>query len=410
MGKWEFYRKGYVRLRFWGEDPERFLNLCAYHKVPVWNLVSREKMYEMNTSVEGFRRLKRICRKSRVKIKIIGKHGLPFFFYRNKKRKAFFLGFFLGLGILFLLSRHIWNIHVEGNVYNSTQTILNYLEELDVRHGVLKKDLDCSYIAAQMREKFPDITWVSAKISGSRLILEIKENGALEESKEAENTVPVDLTAQTSGTIVSMVTRQGTPLKRQGDTCAAGEVLVSGRLDIKNDSGEIIGYEYTQADGDIYIQHDLEYYQEFSMDYEKPVYTGEKKKGLLLQLGDYYLRLEGKSPWEDYDRVTSLHQIKVTENFKLPVYYGSITDYAYEKRTFTYSESEARQKAEENLNRLLESLEEKGVQISGNHVKIEIQGKTCTARGTLTVIEKNEQKTLTEILEQPTERNMQENE
>lgn len=410
MGKWEFYRKGYVRLRFWGEDPERFLNLCAYHKVPVWNLVSREKMYEMNTSVEGFRRLKRICRKSRVKIKIIGKHGLPFFFYRNKKRKAFFLGFFLGLGILFLLSRHIWNIHVEGNVYNSTQTILNYLEELDVRHGVLKKDLDCSYIAAQMREKFPDITWVSAKISGSRLILEIKENGALEESKEAENTVPVDLTAQTSGTIVSMVTRQGTPLKRQGDTCAAGEVLVSGRLDIKNDSGEIIGYEYTQADGDIYIQHNLEYYQEFSMDYEKPVYTGEKKKGLLLQLGDYYLRLEGKSPWEDYDRVTSLHQIKVTENFKLPVYYGSITDYAYEKRTFTYSESEARQKAEENLNRLLESLEEKGVQISGNHVKIEIQGKTCTARGTLTVIEKNEQKTLTEILEQPTERNMQENE
>lgn len=410
MGKWEFYRKGYVRLRFWGEDPERFLNLCAYHKVPVWNLVSREKMYEMNTSVEGFRRLKRICRKSRVKIKIIGKHGLPFFFYRNKKRKAFFLGFFLGLGILFLLSRHIWNIHVEGNVYNSTQTILNYLEELDVRHGVLKKDLDCSYIAAQMREKFPDITWVSAKISGSRLILEIKENGALEESKEAENTVPVDLTAQTSGTIVSMVTRQGTPLKRQGDTCAAGEVLVSGRLDIKNDSGEIIGYEYTQADGDIYIQHDLEYYQEFSMDYEKPVYTGEKKKGLLLQLGDYYLRLEGKSPWEDYDRVTSLHQIKVTENFKLPVYYGSVTDYAYEKRTFTYSESEARQKAEENLNRLLESLEEKGVQISGNHVKIEIQGKTCTARGTLTVIEKNEQKTLTEILEQPTERNMQENE
>ena len=410
MGKWEFYRKGYVRLRFWGEDPERFLNLCAYHKVPVWNLVTREKMYEMNTSVEGFRRLKGICRKSRVKIKIIGKHGLPFFFYRNKKRKAFFLGFFLGLGILFLLSRHIWNIHVEGNVYNSTQTILNYLEELDVRHGVLKKDLDCSYIAAQMREKFPDITWVSAKISGSRLILEIKENGALEESKEAENTVPVDLTAQTSGTIVSMVTRQGTPLKRQGDTCAAGEVLVSGRLDIKNDSGEIIGYEYTQADGDIYIQHNLEYYQEFSMDYEKPVYTGEEKKGLLLQLGDYYLRLEGKSPWEDYDRVTSLHQIKVTENFKLPVYYGSVTDYAYEKRTFTYSESEARQKAEENLNRLLESLEEKGVQISGNHVKIEIQGKTCTARGTLTVIEKNEQKTLTEILEQPTERNMQENE
>ena len=82
--------------------------------------------------------------------------------------------------------------------------------------------------------------------------------------------------------------------------------------------------------------------------------------------------------------MTSLHQIKLTENFKLPVYYGTVTDHAYEKQNFTYSEEEARQKAEENLNRLLESLEEKGVQISGNHVKIGIQGKTCTARGTLT--------------------------
>ena len=409
MGKWEFYRKGYVRLRFWGENPERFLNLCAYHKIPVWKLISIDKAYEMNTTVEGFRRLGGICRKSRVKVKIIGKYGLPFFFYRNKKRKAFFLGFFLGLGLLFLLSGHIWNIHVEGNVYNSTQMILNYLEELDVRHGALKKDLDCAYIAARMREEFPDITWVSVKISGSRLILEIKENGTLEEPEE-EETVPLDLTARTTGTIVSMVTRRGTPLKKQGDTCTAGEILVSGRLDIKNDSGEIIGYEYTQADGDIYIRHDLEYYQEFSMDYEKPVYTGVKKKGILFQLGGWYLQLKGKSPRESYDRVTSLCQIKLTENFKLPVYYGTVTEYVYEKQTFTYTQEEARQKAEEDLGRLLESLEEKGVQISGNHVKIGIQGKTCTARGTLTVIEKNEQKTLTEILEQPTERNRQEDE
>ena len=54
MGKWEFYRKGYVRLRFWGENPERFLNLCAYHRIPVWNLISIDKAYEMNTTVEGF--------------------------------------------------------------------------------------------------------------------------------------------------------------------------------------------------------------------------------------------------------------------------------------------------------------------------------------------------------------------
>src|SRR5699024_1177389 len=128
----------------------------------------------------------------------------------------------------------------------------------------------------------------------------------------------------------------------------------------KNDSGEIIGYEYTQADADIYIQHDLEYYQEFSMDYKEPVYTGEQRKGILLQVGDYYLRLKRKSAWEDYDTVTELKQVKLTENFRLPVYYGSVTDYAYEEKTFTYSQTEAREKAQEDLNSLLRTLEEKG--------------------------------------------------
>ena len=97
MGKWEFYRKGYVRLRFWGESPERFLNLCAYHRIPVWNLISIDKAYEMNTTVEGFRRLKGICRKSRVQIKIIGKYGLPFFFTEIKRERLFFWAFFWDL-------------------------------------------------------------------------------------------------------------------------------------------------------------------------------------------------------------------------------------------------------------------------------------------------------------------------
>ena len=98
MGKWEFYRKGYVRLRFWGENPERFLNLCAYHRIPVWNLISIDKAYEMNTTVEGFRRLSRICRKSRVKIKIrSARLYCPSFFTEIKRERLFFWAFFWDL-------------------------------------------------------------------------------------------------------------------------------------------------------------------------------------------------------------------------------------------------------------------------------------------------------------------------
>lgn len=404
MQEWNHYRKGYVRIRVCTDSPERFLNLCAHHKILIWKLEHKNHAYEMNVTIKGFYQLKKICQKTRTRVRIIGKYGLPFFFYRNKKRKAFFIGIFLSLAILSVLSRHIWNIHVEGNVHNSTQTILGYLEELDVRHGVLKQEVDCAMIAEKLREEFTDMTWVSAKISGSRLILEIKENGNIYEPREKARGA-YDLLSDKNGVIVSMVTRRGTPLKRKGDACQKGEVLVSGRLDILNDSKEVVQYEYTEADADIYVQYPLEYYQSFSMNYEKPVYTGEQKKGYLLQAGSYYLNLKRRSPWESFDTITDLKQMKVTENFKLPVFYGISTDYAYEKRTFTYTPGEARQKAEEKLQALLETLQEKGVQISGNHVKIGIQDGVCTAKGTLTVIEKTGQKAPAQILEQPTERN-----
>lgn len=404
MENWTDWRKGYVRIRLYTDSPERFLNLCAYHKIRVWNLINKDNVYEMNVTISGFYQLRGICRKTRTRVKITGKYGLPFFFYRNKKRKAFFIGIFLSLCILGTLSRHIWNIHVEGNVHNSTQSILNYLEEIDVQHGVLKKNLDCAFIAEQMRENFPDITWVSARISGSRLILEVKENDNIYEHKETQEGA-YDLVSDKTGTIVSMVTRKGTPVKKKGDICTKGEVLVRSRLDILNDSKEVVRYEYTDADADVFVEYPLEYYQAFSMKYEKPVYTGETTKGYILRVGDYYAKLKRKAAWEAYDTITDLKQMRLTENFKLPVFYGTCTDYAYEKQQFTYTDTEAEKRAKEKLQALLETLEEKGVQISGNHVKIGIQNGTCTAKGTLTVIEKAGQKAAAEILQQPTERN-----
>ena len=79
----------------------------------------------MSLLPEDFFRLLPIRRKSGVRIRIQKKQGLPFFYRRSLKRKAFFIGIFLCLAGLYILSQFIWNIHVEGNYANSTQTILN---------------------------------------------------------------------------------------------------------------------------------------------------------------------------------------------------------------------------------------------------------------------------------------------
>lgn len=81
---------GYLRIRVEGYSPERFLNLCCYHGIFLWNLRPAKGAYEMNIRVRDFRRLRPMVRKSRAKVRIIQKRGVPFFIHKYRGRKLFY--------------------------------------------------------------------------------------------------------------------------------------------------------------------------------------------------------------------------------------------------------------------------------------------------------------------------------
>ena len=279
------YVKGRIRLRFWCEKPERFLNLCAYHQIVLTNLNRNEEVFECQISLKDIWRIQDICRKTQTKIKITEKHGLPFFFCRQKKRKAFFIGIFLCVLLLYLCSTRVWNIHIEGNYSNSTQMILRFLETQDIRHGIAKKNINCAQTAAQIRRAFPDITWVSARLVGTELMITIQENENPQISKETEEERrPANLVADKGGIIVKMITRQGVPMMTVGQKCKKGDLLVQGRIDLLNDAGETVRYAYVQADADVYISHVYTYKDSFPLVYERRLYTGDKKSRYFVQV------------------------------------------------------------------------------------------------------------------------------
>jgi len=70
----------------------------------------------------------------------------------------------------------IWDIHFQGNHHYTADTLVRYLDTQDVRYGMKKKKINCEELEAGMREAFPQITWVSARVSGTRLVIQIKEN------------------------------------------------------------------------------------------------------------------------------------------------------------------------------------------------------------------------------------------
>ena len=90
--------------------------------------------------------------------------------------------------------------------------------------------------------------------------------------------------------------------------------------------------------------------------------------------------------------------MKLGENFYLPFSYGLKTakSYSFEKKTYT--EEEARQLLSLNFNRFCEDLEEKGVQIKENSVKIHLYENSATASGTLYLNERVTEEAATEIL------------
>lgn len=396
-------RKGYVRILICGEQTERFLNLCKARDIIFYDLKREDRQILKGClTIADFFKLEAIHRKTKVKIHILEKHGLPFFFYRSKKRKAFFLGILLGLMLLVTFSGRLWNIEVQGNVKNSTPEILAFLEDQGIVHGMSCDKISCSKTAAMLREKYPDITWVSAKVKGTRLVLTIKEGLFVQQDNE-QSKQPCNIIADSEGEIVKMVTRAGVPQKTVGDLCKKGELLVSGILELKNDSQETVRYEPVQADADVYIRRKKAYYREIPLRYAEEFFLDKEKKGFYLKIGTLYLGI-GDRYQNGWMKRTEEKQLFLTESFRLPIFFGEICQKQYKILEKQYTEEEVRKLAWNTLQTYEEKLIQKGVQISANNVKIEVKHETCISKGFLEIIEKIGEETPVEIPEQPAER------
>ncbi len=391
------FLKGYVRIRLSGYAPERFFNLCGHHGIVLWDVRFTGTEYEMCVSIGGFRSLRPLVRKTRTKVVILERHGLPFLLQRYQRRKLFAAGALGGAVLLWLLSLFIWNIHVEGNYLLSDDEILSYLTEINIVHGMRKSEVQGSDIEAALREYFPGITWTSVEVKGTRLIVHIKESeeGETEEIADEE---PADIVASGAGTIVSMIVRCGTPAVQEGVSVEAGDILVASRVEVYNDDGEVASVSFVHADADITIHYEESYEESFSMRYEKRVYSGRRRYAFYVMLGNrrFTFALPGAS-FTQSDVITSEFPLKLTENFYLPITLGKNTVQEYKIQDTVYTEEEAVARAEEELALFFEKLSIKGLQIIENNVKIDTNGEYCTASGSYVVDEEAVQESVPDM-------------
>lgn len=363
-----------MRLR--GFSPERFLNLCAANKIVIWDLRYVDDGYQFLITVKDFRRVRPLVHKAHVHLNIIGRYGLPFFLHRNRRRKLYGAGIGAFFLILFVMSQFIWNITVEGNLRFTDDALIHYLGTLDISYGMLKADIDCDGLEESIRSQYPEIIWVSARVSGTRLMIKIKENEVMGTIPEKDGT-PRDLVAEKDGIITKMVVRQGKAQVKPGDAVTKYQVLVSGIVPIYNDAEELVNRQYVRSDADILAKTEYHYEEELPFLTEQRVDTGRKRHGIGLRLGTlsfvWLLPGGGENPWE-LSRET--RQVVILGDFYLPVWVDRISAQEYVLYQRSWTEKELEEQKEKINSWKIQNLMQKGVQIIENNVKI-LKGNSC---------------------------------
>ncbi len=402
-GQFSNLLKGYVRIRITGSSYDRFLNLCAYHEIKLWELLPVDEAYEAYISRKDFKKLKAIVKKSHASVRITERHGLPFFMHRYRKRRVYVAGIAAAFALMLWLSAHIWNIRVDGNLSQTDDVIFEYLAQAGVRHGMWKAGVDCKELAAGIRNSFTEFAWVAAELKGTQLTIHVKEgiSGAENDAEEKGEEEPSSLVAARAGTVVSIYARSGLPAVHPGDEVKKGDLLVSGVLPIVDDSGETVSRQYVAADADVVIRRTRKYYDEVPITALQKHYTGRERSAWLLQIGDVPFAMPADfEALGSYDLMSELVQCRLAKNFYLPLYARKITAKEYEQVEVIRTKEDVLKILESDFQDFYKNLQEKGVQLFENDVKIEWNEKSAIASGTLLVGEQAVRRTAVEIHEE----------
>ena len=404
-----------VRCLVTGEETLRFVNLCRNNGIELRHLIRKENAIQMEIDAENFKKLRPLVRKTHVKIHILNRHGPAFFFYRHKRRWWFLLGMMVFAGMIYILSLFVWQIDIDGNRKYTDALILQALAKMDVKTGCRKSEIDLPKIEEELRIMYNEITWVSASIAGTKLQIELREgdlkisgssgggqtgnvkrvenreNNPKTQNGESETDLPANLVADEDAIITNLVVRRGTVAVRYGDEVKKGDVLIEGKVYIYNEDETLKKVDYLTAEGDVFGKYQELYEKHYQRKHEVRSYTGKNYR----ELG---VAIVGKSfclpVWENIlkkqleentlSEVWSWKkQFRLTPTFYLP-FALEYTEYApYKNVVEEYTDEVIKKMAEEELQKYLNELEKKGVQIISNSVTISLDADGGHVKGTL---------------------------
>ncbi len=220
------YIVGYMRIAVEGYFAERFINMCIQKNILLWNTRKMgTSMFKCNISIRDFRKIKPIAKKTKCKVTIKNKRGLPFFLERYKKRKILVALIILLAILMVAISNFVWNIDIECDGEIDKTEIEKIINENGLILGKMKKDIDINKIARAIRYKRADIAWVGVTFSGTNVNIKLVKAEPKPEIIKPEEYC--NIISNKDGIITKINVQNGMPVVKVGDLVKKGTVLVN---------------------------------------------------------------------------------------------------------------------------------------------------------------------------------------
>lgn len=216
---------GYVEIEGENGFAERFINCCTAEGIPLWDTrKTGEKIYA-KTTAEGFKKIRSPARKSSMRIRMISKHGLPFFADKWLRKSGLIIGFALTAVILAILSGRIWMIEVDNNTDIPDEKIIQSYEASGLTIGSSKR-VDIKRLRSDVLSSLDEASWTTVNISGMTATLKVRKVNKIPEIVEQNGTS--NIVASKDGQVEIIEPYSGSAAVKAGQTVTKGDMLISG--------------------------------------------------------------------------------------------------------------------------------------------------------------------------------------
>ena len=358
------YVTGYVDIVIEGYYIEQFINICNTRQINLWN-IKKENSIKVFASIQisDFRKLKQICKKTKCKIKIQNKKGLPFIIKKYKKRKFFFLFLLLIVLTIIILSNFIWNIEIEGETDIPKEEILELVKSEGLEIRKLKRTIDTKEIINKIRLERDDISWVGIEIEGTNATIKLVK--ADEKPEIINDSEYCSIVADKNAMILKVSAQNGTPLVKEGDIVTNGDIIVAGWME-----GKYTGKQYVHAQAEVQAKVWYTTTEKVYLKETEKVETGQTENSYSVKINNFQINLPKSLPkFQKYDTIEENKKLKLFSNFYLPLELVKYTYKEYEEIQLIHSIEEAKQIG---IDRAKESLQEEidGKEILDKQVKV----------------------------------------